>query len=407
MINKNFIILLIGQSITMFGSAILRFALALYVLSTTGRSDYFAILLALSTIPLIIVTPLSGVLVDRVNKKALMVLIDLASAVIILLFAVFIQYTEPSLFVIGLIMILMAVISAIEQPNSQAVLPLVVTEDYIIKANGLVTSIGSLSGLIAPLLGGVMYSFFGLNALVIVTLISFVIAVIFECFITIPKTIDSTKFTLNDLKNDFKEGVHYITKENHFIYKITILAALLNLFMSPFILVGIPYLIKVVTEASDSLYGIAQAIIEFSMVIGAISVSIIGAKLAIKRIYKYILISLLGFIPVLLATLPFVLDNNKFISYLLLIFGTALISVVVMMISVYVIGLVQKDTPKQLLGKVMALLFTISQCVAPIGQILYGMLFEIFKNSSYIPIIVVVITTIIISLKARKDLANY
>ena len=69
--NKNFILIVIGQIISLFGNGIVRFALPLYLLQTTGSSAIFGIVSAMSFIPLIMVMPIGGVIADRIDKKIL------------------------------------------------------------------------------------------------------------------------------------------------------------------------------------------------------------------------------------------------------------------------------------------------------------------------------------------------
>lgn len=67
--NKNFIIIVIGQIISLFGNAIQRFSMSLYLLAFTGSTSTFATILSLSTIPYIIFAPIAGRLSDKINKK--------------------------------------------------------------------------------------------------------------------------------------------------------------------------------------------------------------------------------------------------------------------------------------------------------------------------------------------------
>ena len=71
--NKNFIIIVIGQIISLFGNAIQRFSMSLYLLEFTGSTATFANILAISTIPYILFAPIAGRLSDNINRKKIMV----------------------------------------------------------------------------------------------------------------------------------------------------------------------------------------------------------------------------------------------------------------------------------------------------------------------------------------------
>ncbi|EOP69226.1 MFS transporter [Bacillus cereus] len=80
---KNICLYVIGKTISIFGSSIYSFALGLYVLQITGSALNFAITLILGTIPMIVMNPFAGVIADKVDKKKLVVCMDLLSGSLI------------------------------------------------------------------------------------------------------------------------------------------------------------------------------------------------------------------------------------------------------------------------------------------------------------------------------------
>jgi hypothetical protein len=74
------------------------------------------------------------------------------------------------------------------------------------------------------------------------------------------------------------------------------------------------------------------------------------------------------------------------------------------MISIYVVTYVQKKTPDALLGKTMAIIMAAAQCAAPVGQILYGLLFEKFSAAAYIPTIALSVATLLIAAASKAML---
>lgn len=71
---KNFTLLVLGQVSSLFGNFILKFALSMYVLEVTGSATVYAGILAIATIPTILLSPLGGILADRANRRNIMVL---------------------------------------------------------------------------------------------------------------------------------------------------------------------------------------------------------------------------------------------------------------------------------------------------------------------------------------------
>ena len=79
---------------------------------------------------------------------------------------------------------------------------------------------------------------------------------------------------------------------------------------------------------------------------------------------------------------------------------------VMTIISIFVITAVQKKTPNENLGKVMAIIIAVSQCMGPVGQIIYGVIFEAFSIKVYLPILFVSIAMIIMTIIVKRVLRN-
>ena len=81
---KDFTLVVIGQIISLFGNAVVRFALPLYLLNQTGSSALYGTVMACAFIPMIILSPVGGMIADRVNKRNIMVALDFTTAGLIL-----------------------------------------------------------------------------------------------------------------------------------------------------------------------------------------------------------------------------------------------------------------------------------------------------------------------------------
>lgn len=86
--SKNFTLVVIGQIISLFGNATIRFALPLYLLNQTGSSALFGTVTACAFLPAILLTPVGGIVADRVNKRNIMVILDFFTAAVIAVFSV-------------------------------------------------------------------------------------------------------------------------------------------------------------------------------------------------------------------------------------------------------------------------------------------------------------------------------
>lgn len=183
--SKDFSLVVVGQIISLFGSAILRFALSLYVLDITGREDMFATLYAISNIPLLL-SPLGGAIADRFNRRNLMVIYDFSSSFIVLCFIFLLLTINHSIVLIGVVMVLLSIISSMYTPAVTASIPLLAEASLLEGANGIVQAVQALSGVVAPILGGILYGVMGVQSLIAVSGIAFFLSAVMEIFIKIP-----------------------------------------------------------------------------------------------------------------------------------------------------------------------------------------------------------------------------
>ncbi|UUC42870.1 MFS transporter [Clostridioides difficile] len=184
--NKNFNLMILGQIISLFGASILKFALSLYILDITGKAEIFATILAVSSIPIIIFSPIGGAIADIFNRRNLMVIFDFSSSITVLVLALFLFNNNGSILLVGIIMTILSVISTMYQPTVQSSTPLLVDNEHLMNANGIVAGVASLTNIAGPVLGGVLYGVIGINAIIVISCVSFFLSAIMEIFIQIP-----------------------------------------------------------------------------------------------------------------------------------------------------------------------------------------------------------------------------
>ena len=123
---RDFTLVVIGQIISLFGNAILRFALPLYLLRETGSSSLFGAVTACSMIPMIVLSLIGGILADRVNKRNIMVILDFSTAILITVFYLSLgKVPTVPLFIV--VLMLLYGISGTYQPAVQASICLLYT----------------------------------------------------------------------------------------------------------------------------------------------------------------------------------------------------------------------------------------------------------------------------------------
>ena len=145
---RDFTLVLIGQIISLFGSAILRFALPLYLLRETESAALFGAVGAAAFLPAVLCSPIGGVAADRVNKRNIMVALDFSTAGLVLAYTLLLERAPLVPLMIVCLMLLYGIAGAY-QPAVQASIPLLAEPERLTAANALINMVSTLSGLLA------------------------------------------------------------------------------------------------------------------------------------------------------------------------------------------------------------------------------------------------------------------
>ena len=183
--SRDFTLVVAGQIVSLFGNAILRFALPLYLLKETGSSALFGTVTACALLPMILLSLLGGVLADRVNKRNIMVGLDFLTAFVITVFYFLVGMVPVAPLFIVTLMLLYG-ISGTYQPAVQASIPALVPKDRILWAGAVVNQVGSLANFTGPVIGGMLYGFWGIGSILRVSILCFILSAMMEIFIVIP-----------------------------------------------------------------------------------------------------------------------------------------------------------------------------------------------------------------------------
>jgi DHA3 family macrolide efflux protein-like MFS transporter len=177
----------IGQVVSLLGTAMSTFALTLWAYEVTGKATPLAMVGFFFLTPIVILGPFVGVLVDRGNRKLMMMVSDLAAAAVTLV--VLILYTTGGLQIWHLYVT--ATISGIFQgfqwPAYSATITLMLPKEQYARANGMMEMAGNASQVLAPLLAGALIGPLGLAGILIIDLISAAVAVSTLLFVHIPQ----------------------------------------------------------------------------------------------------------------------------------------------------------------------------------------------------------------------------
>lgn len=397
--NRNFIMVVVGQIISLFGNAILRFALPLYLLDLTSSSTIYGAVLACSTIPMILLSPIGGILADRINKRNIMVTLDFFTTIIIIIFSVCLESTNAVVLIVSVMVILYA-IQGVYQPAVQASIPSLVNHEHLLSANAVINQVNSLSGILGPVIGGLLYGLWGLSPILITAGFFFFSSAILEMFLHIPYvSVKSTNKIFSIVKNDLRDSVQFVRNEKPVVWKVMSIVAVFNLFLTSMLIVGMPVMITQILKMSSQLYGYAQGALMAGGVVGGIIIGVLGKKVKIHNSYLLLVGISFTIFPI---GIVFLFHATKLISYITISVCAFLFMMISTIFSIQMLAFIQGETPPQLIGKVISCVLMMSLCAQPIGNAIYGVLFDLFSASPWIVIFGALVISFIISVVSKK-----
>ena len=377
---RNFTLLILGQVSSLTGNYTLKFALSMYVLEQTGSASIFAGMLSAALLPTVLLSPFGGILADRANRKHIMVALDALSGLSVLAAGLLLPLGRE-LWVIGALLVLLSVLAAFESPTVQACVPQMVSPQNLVQGNAVVSQVSAVTSLVTPFLGSLFYTAFGIGPVFAAAVVCFWLTALLECMIRLeyqkpPRTAGIGAI----VREDLAVSAHFLRREQPDILKLLLLAALAGMFVSGTAVVGFPYLVRTVLGLSATYYGAAESAMGAAAILGSLCAGLLGKKLRVRDLSAIFLSFGLSLFPI---GLSFLLPVGRMARYGVLLFFFCVCQLGVCIFSTYAITLIQQRTPKQLMGKVMSCVFTLSMCAQPVGQVVYGALFDCFFDSVY------------------------
>lgn len=276
---RDFTLVVIGQIISLFGNAILHFALPLYLLRETGSIALFGAVNACSFLPMILMGPIGGTAADRVHKGRIMAGLDFLTAGLTVAFCLLWGRVPLVPLVIVTLMLLYAIAGAY-QPAVQASLPLLLAPDRLTQGNAVINMVSTLANLLGPALGGVIFGLWGLGPILTIGGVCFFLSAVMELFIRVPHERRlRTARVLATVGRDLGESWRYISGERPVFLSATLVLSAFNLILSAVMIVGIPAVVAQVLGMSDAALGLTQAIMALGGLFGGLLAGLLGTQL--------------------------------------------------------------------------------------------------------------------------------
>lgn len=363
--NRNFLLLWQGQLVSSLGDNFYAIALGFWVLEKTGSTGLMGTLMAVSTLPRVLISPFAGVVVDRSERKSLLIVMDIIRGVAsagIGLAALAGRLEVWMVFAAGIIL---SICGSFFNPAVSSAIPDIVPAEKIVQANSVFSLAYNGSSIIGTAGGGFLYQALKAPLLFLFDGVSYIISAIAILFMSIP----AVKHQAHKLSffEDMKGGLLFVKRFSGLKYSFVIFGVL-NFFANIGFFLVLPMFQKIPSLGAAK-YGIVMGVLTGGSFLGYLLASTINipVKNRFSVFYAGALIS-----AACMALFP-VRMNMVYMSVMAVLIGVS-IAVVNALIS----AVMQITVPPEMRGKVFGLLGTMASSLTPVAFAVGGWLGEIF-----------------------------
>ncbi|MGB7054021.1 MAG: MFS transporter [bacterium] len=361
--NMNFFLLWQGQFVSAMGDVAYSIALGFWILAMTGSTALMGTLMAASSLPRVLISPFAGVIVDRSDRKWLLVLMDAIRGIFVVLIGIASYLGFIQIWMVFVAGIIIGACGAFFNPAVSSIIPDIVDKRKLVQANSVFSIVQTASGILGSSAGGILFKILGASFMFLFNGISYLFSAITEIFIKVPKIVhEKTKLHFfADMKDGFKFVWHF-----RGLRTLMMTAGIINFFAVMGIMLILP-LFHQEEHLGPALYGIIMGFFTGGLLLGFLFTSIINFKPEHRfRVFSicYLVMS------VTMILLPVFLN---FPAMAVLVFVTGFVNAI---LNTFINTVLQLTTPQAKRGKVFGLLMSFAGGLMPIAYATGGVLAE-------------------------------
>ena len=232
---RPFLTIWTGQIFSLLGSELVQFALVWWLTTTTGSATVLAVATMMAVLPRVFVSPIAGVLIDRWNRRVVMMLADGLSALAVVLLAVLFAFDAVQVWHIYALMFIRAACGAFHWPAMQASTSLMVPERHLARVAGLNQALPALGTIVAPPLGALLLEVLPLQGILAIDVGTALLAITPLFFVYVPqpdRAAAAEGASRPSMVADLREALHFLRGWPGLLM-VVVIGALVNLLIFP------------------------------------------------------------------------------------------------------------------------------------------------------------------------------
>ena len=359
---KNFFLIWIGQAFSLFGSELVQFALVWFLTKQTGSASVLALASFVALMPKVFISPFIGALIDRWDRRKIMIFADAFIALFTMLLAGIFWFGHIQIWHIYAIMFLRAVGSSFHWPSMQASTSLMVPKDQLSRISGLNQTLQGALGILAPMAAALLLEALPMYGILAIDVITAILAISPLLIVVIPQPKESEKLTGSgprQLWQDVKEGFRYMVNWRG-MFLLIISATVLNFLLNP----GFTFTPLLVTDHFEKgaiELSMIEAVFSIGMIIGGV---VLGAWGGFKRRVTTTLTGILGM--AFGVALVAIANKDQFVLALV---GMAITGFMLPIANGPLVAILQAHVEPDIQGRVLTLVSSMAAAMSPLSML--------------------------------------
>lgn len=368
---RSYILFWLGQLVSLLGSSIAGFVIIWWITLQTESAVYLSIASLVGFAPIVILSPLAGVLADRWNRKGLIATADLLQALTTVALIFLFWSNVVSIWIILVLLGLRGVFQAFHMPTVSAIVPTMIPKEKLSRMNGLNFLFTGAVNLVGPIVAALLLEFWSISQILWIDAVTFLIAIVPLLYISIPSVRKKQEQT--SFRRELGEGLAFVRNARGFL-PLIILSTALNFLIAPLDTL-LPYFVRFDHFGGVEDLAFVFAFVQGGMLAGGLLMSVIKGfkkkRMIVMALFIYVFFLVYAFV----ALTPTGLIWFMAIGGLIMLFCIPVVNVLYMTI-------IQTVVPMEMQGRVNSVDMALSNAARPFGMIISGPIAEFIGTAN-------------------------
>lgn len=357
---SQFIIVALGQAISMLGSHGVQFALIWWLAEKTSSPLMLGVSGIVAYFPMSLFSPLAGIAADRYNRKFISIFSDISMGIIALIYAGLLFFFDLPVWTVFIMLCVRGIGSTFQQPAIQSIIPQLVPKDQLIKTNGWMQLLNSGSFLLGPVIGASLYAIFPMSVVLMSDVAGAILASAALSVVKIPK-LKKEEQKEHHFAAEIKEGLQ-VFKEDKKLFYIVIAEALCMFFYAP-----LSSFYPLMTSHYFDLSAMYGSAVELSFAIGMMVSSILFSS--ILKVERKIRISFVGLFGMGIASVICGVIPPVYIGWFFFAASCICLGAAGNVHTIPLTAYIQETVLPEKMGRAFSVLTLISSVTMPVGLV--------------------------------------